>query len=202
VWADDQFAFFQGICHIQLGDFIEAKNQFNRSAQALFTQPIFWKTAGETYWPIAVSIFSNRLDILPAISQELNLYRNNDYRGNSPVASFSYGLLEFLYPTGWEINKSIQILKKSQRFKIVPPWGKALEALLNKNSLNFETAIEDLLKVHEGMAKHGSLRYSAEGLLCLSAMSLVYIAIQREMSIEIENDYFSMEYLKFIMEGN
>ncbi len=200
-WANDQFAFFQGICNIQLGEFSEAKKQFNKTAQVLFTQPMMWKMMGETGWPIAISILSNRLDLLSDIYKELDQYKKDDYRGNSPVALFSYGLLEFLYPTSWDIKKSIQILKKSQKFKIVPPWGKALEAILNENSLDFKTAIEDLLKVHEGMAKHGSLRYSSEGLLCLSAMTLVYISIQRQITIEIENDYLSMDYLKFIMEG-
>ncbi len=198
-FADDQHAFYQGICHIQLGNFIEAKKQFNRTVQSIFIPPLVWKIFGQPFWLIDFSILSDRKDIFPIIYEELEKYKNYQYIGDSLYAFFTYGLFEFLYPTGWEIIKSIQVLKKKPKIKETYAYGNALEALLKNNSSDFNTGIQGLLKAHEGRAKHGNLRYSAEGLLCTSAMSLVYTAIQHGIFIEIENDYFSMDYLKFIL---
>jgi hypothetical protein len=199
VMADDQHAFYQGICHIQLGNYIEGKKQFYRTAESMFSLPMIWKISGQPFWIIDFCVLSGRIDLFPFVHQELEDYKKHPYMGDSNGALFAYGILELLYPTGWEMTKSIQALKKRPKWKLIYAWGSALEAIFNKNSLELNIALQDLLKSHEGMAKHGSLRYSAEGLLCLSAMSLVYTAIQHQIPVEIENDYFSMDYLKFIM---
>lgn len=200
LFAIDQFAFFQGICHIQLGNFIEAKKQFNRTVQSFFIPPFYWKVMGHPFWLIDFSIYAGRKDMFPVIFEELERYKTYPYVHDSLYAYYTYGLFEFLYPTGWDIKKSIQVLKKRPKVKETYAQGIALEALLNKDELGFQIAIKGLLKVHEGMAKRGNLRNSAEGLLCTSAMTMVYTAFQHQMPIEIENEYFSMDFLKFIMQ--
>jgi hypothetical protein len=50
------------------------------------------------------------------------------------------------------------------------------------------------------MAKHGDLRWTAEGLLCMPAMSLAYVARKRDLKVEIENDYLSIGYLEYLLQ--
>lgn len=84
---------------------------------------------------------------------------------------------------------------KVQRFAI----GQTLEAIVAQDQAAFDSALASLLKAHQGMAKRGSLRETATGLLCLPAMSLAYVALKYHLKVEIVNDYFSGEYLGYLM---
>ena len=56
-----------------------------------------------------------------------------------------------------------------------------------------------MLKAHEGQARHGWLRYTCEGLVAMSAMSLAYIALLRDFHVEVENDYLPLGYLYYLL---
>ena len=58
-----------------------------------------------------------------------------------------------------------------------------------------------MLKAHEGMAKFGALRESSEGLICMPAMSVAYIAFKRNLGIDIKNDYLPLQYIDFLLES-
>jgi hypothetical protein len=108
--------------------------------------------------------------------------------------------MELLSPSGWDIQKSIKVLVRKPKWKFPYAIGQVLQSIIDYDSPGLEIAMMSLLKVHEGMAKHGGLRETAEGLICLPAMSLTYVARKRDMKIEIENEYLPLSYLDYVSE--
>ena len=51
------------------------------------------------------------------------------------------------------------------------------------------------------MAKFGGLRETPEGYLCLPAMALAKVAIDRGMAVGVENEYLSKGYLEFLQQN-
>jgi hypothetical protein len=102
-------------------------------------------------------------------------------------------------PTGWDISVSIKALLKKPKWKLTYAAGQVLQSIVDENSLALNTTLLSLLKAHEGSAKHGELRETAEGLICMQAMALAYAALKRNLKIEIENEYFSKSYLDFLL---
>ncbi len=198
---DHQEAFLIAICHVQLGEYVKAQQLFEKSCSAMFIPPMIWKITGQTNWLVNICVLSGRTDLYTSVWKELNLYQS-DPRGNSSSALSSYSLMELLQPSGWDINQSIRGLLKKPKFKDMYAIGKALQAIVDRDSLALHNALRELLKVHEGMVKYGALRETAEGLLCMPAMSLAYVSCQRSLPINIESEYISNGYLDFLKERN
>jgi tetratricopeptide (TPR) repeat protein len=192
-------AFNLAICYTKLEDFIKAKQLFEKSCVTML-QNSYWKLTGQTDWLVDVCVLSNRPDLFSRIWQELEQYQS-DYRGNSPMANSSYALMELLEPIGWDIQKSIQELFKRPRFKDMIAFGKVVRAIVENDNAGLSAALEEFLKIHAGKAKHGILRESPEGLLSMSAMSLMYAARKKGIHIEIENEYISNGYLEYLLQS-
>jgi hypothetical protein len=50
------------------------------------------------------------------------------------------------------------------------------------------------------MAKFGGLRETPEGFLCLPAMSLSKMALERDLLISVESEYLSKGYLDYLLQ--
>jgi len=196
---DNQRAFYLGICYTQLGNYFEAQRMFEKSCLAMLQDTYLWKGTGQPNWLVDICVLSGRKDVYPDVLRELDAYKEIPSLGVSPMAMYTYALIEYLIPSGWEISTSIKELLKRQKYKDMFAIGQALQAIDDQNSAAFENAITALLKAHEGMAKYGSLRETPEGLMCMSAMSLAYVAHKRDIVVDIENDYFSEGYLQFLV---
>jgi hypothetical protein len=196
----EQASFFNGICYIYLEDYHEAQLQFERAIIAMFGSRKFWKETGQVDWLVEACVLSGRSDLYPAVRKELDLYKQIPSAGDSPVAYYAYGLMELLSSSGWDISKSIEGLLRKPKWKDTYAIGQVLQSIIDENSPSLEIAMMSLLKVHAGMAKHGGLRENAEGLICLPAMSLAYVARKRDMKIEIENQYLPLSYLDYVTE--
>jgi len=193
-----QEAFKLGNCYVQICEYIEAIKYFEMSIVASFVKPMLWKLSAQPNLLVDIWILSGKRVPQKSVQRELNEYRETQY-GRSLVAYFSYGLMELLYPTGADFSIWINELLKSPKNKDIFAIGNVFEAILSKNQSLLNSALINLLKAHEGMAKYGGLRETAEGLLCMPAMSLSYAACKRNMTIDIENDYLSLGYLEFLL---
>lgn len=195
----DEGAFRLGNCYVQLGDFLEAQRQYERSIVNMFGTRPFWKIAGQVDLLVDTCVLSGREDLLGDVLKELELYKKIPNKGNSALAMFAYGLTELLVPSGWDLSNSIKGLLKKPKWKITYAAGQVLQSITDGNSLGLNSTLPELLKAHEGSAKHGELRETAEGLICMQAMALAYAALKRKLKIEIENEYFSKGYLEFLL---
>jgi hypothetical protein len=195
----DEGAFRLGNCYVQLGDYLEAQRQYERSIVNMFGTRPAWRGSGQVDWLVDTCVLSRREDLLTKVFKELELYKKVLYGGDSAMAMYAYGLMELLLPSGWDMSVSIRELLKRPRWKLTYAIGHVLQSIVDGNSLTLNNALLDLLKVHEGKAKHGELRETSEGLICMQAMSLAYAALKRNMNVEIEHEYFSRGYLDFLL---
>jgi hypothetical protein len=196
--ADDSLSFLLAICHVKLDDFLKAQILFEKSCVAMFNPPMWWKGTSQPNWLVDICVLSGRKDLYLDVIRELNAYKK-DPRGVSFVAVYSYSLMELLLPSNGEIQKWIEGLFMKPKWRDAYAMGQSLQSIVNGDQYGLNKALIDLLKAHEGMAKHGGLRETAEGLLCMPAMSLAYVGRRRNLEIEIENDYFSNGYLEFLL---
>jgi hypothetical protein len=195
----DQFDFKLGICYVLLGDFKQAQSLFETSFLGMFSPPIFWKKSSQAYRLIDICILSGRLDLLGDVIRELQEFKS-DPTGDSPAAHYSYAVAGLLSPATKNINDDIEVLLKHPRFKISIAWGNVLQAVVTQNQPLFDLGLADLIQVHKGQATHGDLRWSPDGWLCLSAMSLIHLGLKENLKVNVTSDYISPEYLEFLYE--
>ena len=193
----DQSAFFLALCHVQLGNYTEAQRLFEQSIQAMFIPPLLWHRSSQPNWLVDVCVLSGRTNHYRDAARKLDEYRS-DRRGDSLVALYAYSMMEFLLPAGKDFSSWIEGLLKKPKIKDMYAMGLSIQAIVDGNDSKLQYALLALLEAHRGQAIHGGLRETAEGLLCMPAMSLSYAALERKMKVQIENDYLSLGYLKYL----
>jgi hypothetical protein len=107
--------------------------------------------------------------------------------------------MEILYPSSGNISEWIKDLLKRPKYKDLYAAGFVLQSILDGEQNAFNDSLQLLLKAHEGIAKHGGLRCCPEGWLCLPGMTLSFLAVQKGLKVEIENEYLSLGYLEYLL---
>lgn len=190
------------ICEVKLGDYSKAQSLFSESIDAMFGTNPLWLASSQPNWLVDIAILSGRSDLFPSVLEELNLYRLRSTKiqpvGSSPLAHYCYSVMEILYPSGGNITAWIKDLLKRPKYKDLYAAGFVLQTILDREQNAFMDSMGLLLKAHEGMAKHGELRLTPEGWLCLPAMTLSYLAKNNGLEVEIENEYLSLGYLEYL----
>jgi hypothetical protein len=191
--------FLIAVCYIQLNDYLSAINLFEKSCYAMLKPPKLWERTSQPNWLVDIGILSGRRDLFPKIEEELELYKK-DARGNSLAALYAYSVMELLTSTEKGIYSAISKLKKKNKIKDYFAIGIILDAIIKHDETLLNAGLTDLLRAHEGMAKHGALRETSEGYICMQAMSLAYISKKRNLSVQIKNEYLPLEYVDFLTE--
>jgi hypothetical protein len=198
----EQDYFYLAICETIIGEFTKAQNLYEQALLIMLEPKSFWRDSSQPNWLIDIAILSGRKDIYPLIHKELINYRMNSSKNNpigkSPMACYCYCVMEFLYPTKANTSDWINEIIKYPKYKDLYAAGLSLRAILDQDQKQFSNSIQLLLKAHNGIAKFGGLRLSPEGWLCLSAMSLCFLADKVQLDIDIENDLLSLSYLNYI----
>jgi len=194
----NQLDFQLAICYTLLGEYDQAQRLYENNFLDMFASPKLWKKSGQPYWLIDICVLSGRLDLLADVKSELNDYKS-DKLGNSPAALYANAMTDLLLSSKSDISISIFGLLKDPRIKICIALGEALNSIIANNQPAFESALINLLEVHEGQATRGSLRSTPEGWLCMSAMSLAYVAQLHNFQVKVVNDYLNLGYLEFLL---
>jgi hypothetical protein len=199
---DEVSGFLLAICHVKLGDYIIAQQLFEKSCLAMFRPPRIWKVSSQVGWFVDVWILSTKNNLYPKVIEELENFKKDMPKSNvnSLVAQYSYALVELLYPTGIDISVYIKNLMAYPKIRDLYAIGEIFRAIIARDMTSVNAGMEKLLNVHQGKAKHGVLRETPEGFLCMSAMSLAYAAHQYGLKVNINNEYFSAGYLEFLIE--
>jgi tetratricopeptide (TPR) repeat protein len=195
--ADDQDKFYLAICQVQLGNYAEAQQLFEKSCEGMLKTRL-WQKTSQPNWLVDICVLSGREDLYPKVLRELETYKT-DSRGDSLVALYAYALIEVLMHIENDITNWIQGLLKKPKVKDTFAIGQTLQAILDEDQIALDSALANLLKAHEGMARYGNLRETAEGLLCMPAMSLTYVALKRKLKVRVENEYLSIGYLQHLL---
>lgn len=199
----EQDYFRLGICEVQLGNYLKAKELFFESVTVMFGSNPFWKKTSQPNWLVDISLLSGRSEIYPSLLEELTIYRTTPSKsgpvGTSPIAHYCYSVMEILHPGFGNITEWIKDLKKRPKYKDLYATGFVLQAIIDKDQEAFSQSIQSLLMAHQGLAKHGELRLVPEGWLCLPAMTLSLLAFKKSLKVEFTNDYLSLGYLTYLL---
>ncbi len=194
----DEDNIYIAICYTLLANFNQAQIYFEKYCLRMIKPPKIWKMSNQPNWLVDIFILSGRKDLNPIIGNELEEFKKKKYGGDSPIAHASYGIMELLYPQKNDMPLHIQILNKYPEIKYTLSIGQAFQAIIDRNEGGLNVALKSLLLAHKGMAKHGGLRETPEGWLCLPAMSLAYVASKYQMQINIEDVYLSLGYIDYM----
>jgi hypothetical protein len=189
-----------GLCKIKLKQNNDARDLFetaiineiavNKKKKIIFPWEIIY-----------MLLLSGRLNLIPSIKPILEDYRLNNYAGYAPLAIYCYLTIDFFQPSYPEKSIWINKLKSyetKKKLEDIYPWGYCFQALIDHDENTFNDNIAILLRKHERVAKHGSLRETSEGYYSLDATCLSFCAIRNGMRVDIINDYLPIEYLSYI----
>jgi hypothetical protein len=95
---DDQRKFYLAVCQVQLRDYAEAQQLFEKSCNAMFGARPLWKDSGQPHWLVDICVLSGRTDLYPKVLRELDAYKTIPL-GRSLVALYAYALMELLLPS-------------------------------------------------------------------------------------------------------
>jgi hypothetical protein len=191
---DDYSALCLGNCYLFQGEYLNGNKWFLKSFGRMFRERPFWKTGNPDQF-VDIWLLSNKKGHANQVHTELVEFRKIRYVGDSPLADYAFSLWKLCTTNDQlDIQDYNSLLKLENRHKYGYYLGRTLQSISNIDNKQFPESIKGLLKAHEGSAKHGSLRETAEGLICLSAMALALLAIKRGLEVNIINDYY-LEYL-------
>ena len=190
------------ICCLKAGRYVQAKHLFQESCQAMLQPP--QKRFRSTFPNRLVDayVLSGESSSYSEVMDWLITYRltQDSYAAYSPIACYSYSVMELLSTSPKNIAPYLEILLKQTKFKDMYAIGLTLQAIANKDNDAFTTSLSQLLSVHASQVKRGSLRQSGTDCqcLCMFAMSLSYLANNYGLVTNLENEYLSTDYLKFL----
>ncbi len=187
-------------CYLRMDEFDDAKHYYAQSIMAMFKLPKSWEDTGQTDWLVDICVMAGRSDLHSQVVDELELCKSTAI-GTYPIYYYAMCVMDFL---GDQKNGQIWIAKLLEKPKIKESYymGEAFQAILDKNEINLHLALSNLLGIHQGKARHGGLRETAEGLICLSAMTLGYIGLINKMRVTVESEYFSVRYLEYLLKNS
>lgn len=190
------YQMMSAICYTKLCDYPTALLTFRSAFLGMLQKRSSW--FGLSLPNRLVETFAMAFTTLKTdkLQREIAAYRK-DYRGDSLFAHIAYAEMNFLLGNDDEVSQHSSILLKNPKAKYPYAKGLVIQAILNRNQDGFSAALDQLLLLHHGKATRGNLRSTPERFLCLSAMTLTRIAVERRISVYNENDYLSTAYLAY-----
>ena len=148
-------------------------------------------------WLVDTFVMADRPRLFRRVCGEIELYKS-DYRGDSLVAHYSYAVVNLISRCDGEAAEHVPPLLARPKEKRMHACGAVIQAVIERDQSAFVEALSRLLDAHRGMAKFGGLRETPEGFLCLPAMSLSKMALERGMVVDVESEYLSKGYLGYL----
>jgi tetratricopeptide (TPR) repeat protein len=186
------------ICLTKLGDYLNAQHFYTQSLRSSL-QDRLWHLSGEPSRLVDTYVLADLSDVLPEVLHEVEEYKL-DPRGDSLLPLYAYALACLIMSRDEKAGDYVAGLIKKPKIKDTFAMGTTIKAIIGRNQAEFDAALDDLLRAHRGRAKFGALRETPEGFLCLPAMSLAKMALQRSMNVKSESEYMSKGYLDYLLQ--
>ena len=185
------------ICLTKLGDYREAQRTYSTSLRSALEDRL-WHLSGEVHRLVDTLILSNESSMFPRVLGEVEAYKL-DRRRDALYPLYAYAIACLLAGEDERATDYVPGLLKKPRIKDTFAMGETIRAIVDHDQTVFDTALGALLRAHRGMAKFGALRETPEGFLCLPAMSLSKLALDRGMQVVLESEYLSRDYLDYLL---
>lgn len=187
------------ICLTQMGRYPNARHFYGLAIRGFLKDRRAWHGSSEPNLLVDTFVLANQPGLYPQVLEEVEAYKL-DPRGKSLVALYAYVMVHLISGRDEEAGDYVPRLLKKPKVKDIFAVGNIIKAIIKRNQSAFDRAMNDLLKAHQGMAKFGGLQETPEGFLCLPAMSLSKIALERGMEINVESEYLSKRYLDYLLQ--
>jgi hypothetical protein len=188
-----ELMFLMGNCFLRKGDFNSAKKYYQISIKASFSVNSFWKRSGQPNLLIDALILSKRIKMLNEVASELTSYQTCFGNGSAPILYYSLCIVEFLLQNGTP-DPWIRKLLDLKKIKISVTKGQLFSAICEGDTQKFNDLLKYYLTIHDRQVKYGALRNTPEGLICMSAMSMIYIALRKGIPINVKSIYIFPEF--------
>jgi hypothetical protein len=187
------------ICLTQVGDYPNARYHYGLALRRFVRDRRTWHGSSQPHRLVDTYVLASWPGFYSRVAEEIEAYRV-DPRGNSLVARYSYALVRLIACKDEEAYEYVPGLLDKPKVKDCFAMGQTIKAVVERDQPMFDVSLNVLLKAHRGMAKFGGLRETPEGFLCLPAMSLSKMALERGMAVNAQSEYLSMGYLGYLQD--
>jgi hypothetical protein len=187
------------ICLTQLGEYPDALRFYGQAIHNFLENRQSWHGSSQPNWLVDTLNLANQPNLHLKVLEEVEGYKL-DPRGQSLVALYAYALMCLILGKDEETSKYVVGLGKKPKIRDTFAMGETIKAIIERNQAAFDVALNDLVEAHRRLVKFGGLRETPEGFLCLPAMSLSKIALERGLEINVESEYLSRGYLDYLFQ--
>ena len=190
------------ICLTMLRDYPAAREAFRFTLDNfLRSASRAWLGTNQPNWLADTCVLADQPEFYEQAYQDIiEAYRMRP-TGAAPVNMYARALLRLAVYADDEALAYVQRIPSKPGLKDLFAAGQAMQAITKRNQTSLDSALAVVLQAHRGMAKFGGLRETPEGYLCLPAMALAKVAIDRGMAVGVENEYLSKGYLEFLQQN-
>ncbi len=202
VELNKDYEFDMAMCWTQVHRYMEARSSYRRVLEDFLHRGkvALWFRCDQPNWLADTYVMADQPASYDRAYQELAAWRQ--IRGDRGLSFlYSYALIHVVGRRDSEAVQFVPGMLAFPKSKWTFAAGKAIQAIVERKQESFDAALGELLLAHRGMAKFGDLRWAAEGLLCLPAMSLSKMAMDRGMTVNVESEYLSKGYLEYLRIG-
>jgi tetratricopeptide (TPR) repeat protein len=185
------------ICLTQLDKYPNAQHYYDLALQGFLKDRRGWHGTSQPNRLVDTYVLASQSSLSSEVWQEVEAYKL-DPRGNSLWALYAYAMVRLMLRRDEEAVEYVPGLLKRPKIKDTFAMGRVVKAIIEHDQSAFDAALDGLLKAHRGMAKFGGLRETPEGFLCLPAMSLSKMALERSMKVNAKSEYLSKGYLDYL----
>ena len=190
-----------GICYTQLGDYQKAQHFYDMALKGFIKDRKWWYAINLPQRLVEAYVLAGQpTGAYDRVFKETEAFSLEPRRGQGPVARYACALVRLLANEDVDAGSYVPGIMTVPKLKVMFAIGKVIQTIIERSQSAFDESLNSLLIAHRGIAKFGELRTSHEGYLCLSAMCLSKMALDRGMVVNAESEYLSKGYLEYLRE--
>jgi hypothetical protein len=194
-WGDTKLK--TAICLTMLQDYPAAREAFRLTLDDFLNATNkAWSGTNQPHWLTDTYVLADSPILYEQTWRELHTFKLAPRPGLWGL--HAYGSLCLAGGKDAEALTYVAGLLAKPKYKDMFSAGQAITAITAHDQISLDTALAGLLDAHRGMAKFGGLRETPEGYLCLPAMALSKVALDRGMAVNVESEYLSKGYLEYL----
>lgn len=193
VYDNKELSFFWGNCYLRKKEFVLACKYYKESIYACLNNPhSLWYGSGQLNWLVDILILSGKLDLAEEVEAKISMFFEEPQHDTWPVSFYAFSIIRLVQvkSPGFWVDKLLEDPKNRDAINL----GKVLEGLVNNDEMGFNTALDELLRVHDRRVKYGALRETPEGFICMDGMAMVFLAQKRGIPVSFESEYIVPNY--------
>jgi hypothetical protein len=196
-WGDTKLK--TAICLTMLQDYPAAREAFRLTLDNfLHSASKAWLGTNQPNWLADTCILADQSEFYEQAYGLIDQAYAAHPLGTAPIILYARALLQLAIYEDADALAYAHGIPSKPGLKDLFAAGQAMRAIVERNQTALDSALAIVLQAHRGMAKFGGLRETPEGYLCLPAMALAKVAMDRGMAVNIESEYLVKGYLEYL----